>query len=105
MFSIKITPLLGNVLILLLYSGGINLLSITSYTPEPGYNSLLPQIITQALLIGIHAGICLLLAIGFAISRKWKSAREYLLSGGVVLITGLSTCLGGVALQNAIFAK
>ena len=83
-----------NLLVLLAYSIIIRVLS-SGGGAQGGAAGIL---IMSAFAVGIHVIICLLVTgIEYA-NRSKETGRAWLLSSGIVLLVGFSTCLGNASL-------
>ncbi len=61
-------------------------------------NESMGILIMSAFAVGIQVIICLLLAAVEYSNKSKESGRAWLLSSGIVLLVGFSTCLGNAAL-------
>ncbi len=83
-----------NLLVLLAYSVVIRLVSSGGGKQDTTMGIL----IMSAFAVGIHVFICLIVtAKAYANSSK-DTGRAWLLSSGIVLLVGFSTCLGNASL-------
>jgi len=83
-----------NLLVILVYSVLIRIMSMGGGHNEEG----LAVMILSAFAVGIHVITCLI-ASGVSYSDKKKEVgKAWLLSAGIVLLVGFSTCLGNAAL-------
>lgn len=83
-----------NLLVLLAYSIIIRVLSSGGGAQGAAAGIL----IMSAFAVGIHVFICLIVT-GIEYTNKSKeSGRAWLLSSGIVLLVGFSTCLGNASL-------
>ena len=80
-----------NLLIMLLYSVVIRVISGGKGGGSMGI------LILSAFAVGIHVFICLIVA-ATNIEKKSGLGKAWLLSSGLVLLIGFSTCLGNAAL-------
>ena len=81
-----------NLLIMLLYSVVIRVISGGKGGGSMGI------LILSAFAVGIHVFICLIVAAKMNIEKKSGLGKAWLLSSGLVLLIGFSTCLGNAAL-------
>jgi len=79
-----------NLLILLVYMLAINV-------PSTEHKDGLAVVLLSAFAIGAHTGINFLIAIVLFI-KKEPNAKLYLLSSGLVLVIGFSSCWGSMML-------
>lgn len=79
-----------NLLIMLAYMVVINLTST-------GQERELAVLLLSAFAVGIHVAISVLIAVIFFIQKN-PMAKAFLLSAGLVLVIGFSSCLGSVAI-------
>jgi hypothetical protein len=83
-----------NLLVLLAYSILIRVLS--SGGGKQG--AAMGILIMSAFAVGIHVIICLLVTVVEYGNRSKEVGRAWLLSSGIVLLVGFSTCLGNASL-------
>ena len=82
-----------NILVILAYSALIRLLSV-----KEGRVDGLGMMILSAFAVGGHVLICLLVAGVYYSDKKKDLGKAWLLSAGIVLLVGFSTCLGNASL-------
>jgi uncharacterized membrane protein len=85
-----------NLLVLFAYSIVIRLASMGAGS-QGGSAGIL---IMSAFAVGLHVFICLLLTGVEYANRSKETGRAWLLSSGIVLLVGFSTCLGNASLGN-----
>lgn len=83
-----------NLLVLLAYSAVIRILSSGS-----GQSVAMSILIMSAFAIGLHVLICLIVSAIMHGNKARELGRAWLLSSGIVLLVGFSTCLGNASLQ------
>lgn len=81
---------------------GINLLVMVVYmilinVTSTGQERALAVLVFSAFAVGIHVAISILVAVIFFIQKN-PSAKAFLLSAGIVLVIGFSSCLGSASL-------
>jgi hypothetical protein len=81
-----------NLVILLLYSILIRVFS------GGGREASLGIMIMSAFVIGLHVLICLIITAATYGNKNKELGKAWLLSTGIVLLVGFSTCLGNAAL-------
>jgi hypothetical protein len=81
-----------NLVILLIYSILIHVLS------GGGRDASLGIMIMSAFVIGSHVIICLIITAATYGNKNKELGKAWLLSTGIVLLVGFSTCLGNAAL-------
>ncbi|HMI61492.1 MAG TPA: hypothetical protein VK518_11295 [Puia sp.] len=57
------------------------------------------MMILSAVAVGMHVLICLVAAGGSYSNKKKDLGKAWLLSAGIVLLVGFSTCLGNASLS------
>jgi hypothetical protein len=81
---------------------GINLVIMFAYMvvinlTSTGQERELAVLLLSAFAVGIHVAISVLIAVIFFIQKN-PMAKAFLLSAGLVLVIGFSSCLGSVAI-------
>jgi hypothetical protein len=85
-----------NILVILAYSSIIRLIAWGG--SRGGNEAGLGIAIVSALVVGMHVLICLIGAGAYYSNKKKDLGKAWLLSAGVVLLVGFSTCLGNASL-------
>ena len=83
-----------NLLVLFAYSAVIRILSSGS-----GQGVAMSILIMSAFAVGLHVLICLIVSAIEHGNKSRELGRAWLLSSGIVLLVGFSTCLGNASLQ------
>ena len=84
-----------NLIIMLAYSILIRLLN-----GHGGQGSSLGILIFSAFAVGIHVFICLVIGLACYAGKNKEQGQAWLMSSGLVLLIGFSTCLGNAALSS-----
>ena len=82
-----------NILVILAYSAIIRLIA------GRGSQAGIGIAILSAYAVGMHVALCLIVAGGSYSTKNKDLGRAWLLSAGVVLLVGFSTCLGNASLR------
>jgi hypothetical protein len=80
-----------NLFIMLMYMLLINITSL-------GQERTLAVLVLSALAVGIHVFISVLLSVIYFSKKDNSKGKSFLLSAGIVLVIGFSSCLGSSAI-------
>ena len=83
-----------NLLVLLAYSIVIRLV----YVGDGKHDASMGILIMSAFAVGIHVLACLIVTGAEFANKSKETGRAWLLSSGIVLLVGFSTCLGNASL-------
>jgi hypothetical protein len=84
---------------------GINLAALVAYSilirvlsGGGGQSGSMGILLISAVVVGLHVLICLVATAGAYGDKDKELGRAWLLSSGIVLLVGFSTCLGNASL-------
>jgi hypothetical protein len=82
-----------NILVILAYSAIIRLMA------GRGSQAGIGIVVMSAYAVGMHVLVCLVGAAAYYSNKRRDLGKAWLLSAGIVLLVGFSTCLGNASLS------
>lgn len=85
---------------------GFNLLALLAYSILIHVEALADKseagmavLVMSAFAVGLHVVVCFIVAVGLFIAERKPLGNAWLMTAGIVLVIGFSTCLGNAAIS------